>query len=89
MGKITNQESPCIGYRFRTNLLGGNNTLFDGKMKETIGKVHIESTKTRQKSRGRLYIPADLVKDSLFPFDDKDKVKIKIENEKLVVEKVE
>jgi len=36
---------------------------------------------------GVLYVPADLVKDSAFPLKAGEKVKIRIEGNKLIVEK--
>jgi len=36
---------------------------------------------------GVLYIPADVVKDSLFPFTANEEVVVRIEGEKLVVER--
>jgi hypothetical protein len=36
---------------------------------------------------GVLYIPADIVKDSLFPFAANEEVLVRIEGEKLVVER--
>ena len=36
---------------------------------------------------GVLYIPADLIKDSSFPFEPQEEVQIKISGEKLIVEK--
>lgn len=36
---------------------------------------------------GVLYIPADLIKDSSFPFEPQEEVQIKIAGEKLIVEK--
>ncbi|MEM3677436.1 MAG: hypothetical protein QW176_04750 [Candidatus Bathyarchaeia archaeon] len=38
---------------------------------------------------GILYIPADIVKDSSFPFEPNETVIIKIEGEKLIIEKDE
>ncbi len=36
---------------------------------------------------GIVYVPADLVKDSSFPFTDGDRLQIRIESGKLIVEK--
>jgi len=36
---------------------------------------------------GVLYIPADLVKDSSFPFEPNEEVRIKISGDALVIEK--
>jgi antitoxin component of MazEF toxin-antitoxin module len=41
-------------------------------------------------SRGRtgiIYVPADLVKDTTFPFTNGDSVTIRIEGDRLIVEK--
>ncbi|MGC8849057.1 MAG: hypothetical protein ACP5K1_01800 [Candidatus Bathyarchaeia archaeon] len=38
---------------------------------------------------GILYIPADIVKDSSFPFEPNETVIIKIEGERLIIEKDE
>jgi len=55
----------------------------DGNMvKEAIGTFQIPM-------RGRtgiIYVPADLVIDSTFPFKVGDKVKIRIDGERLIVE---
>jgi hypothetical protein len=40
------------------------------------------------KGRVFIYIPADVRKDSTFPFKIGDRVKIRIESQKLIVEKV-
>ena len=44
-----------------------------------------------QHAKGRLviYIPADVSKDSAFPFEVSEKVKVRIDGKKIVVEKVE
>lgn len=54
-------------------------------MDKAKGKIHIETTKMGNKSKGRIYIPADLVKDSLFKFEDKEKVKIEIQKDGTLV----
>jgi len=36
---------------------------------------------------GVLYIPADIVKDSLFPFSPNEEVIVRIEGERLVIER--
>jgi len=36
---------------------------------------------------GVLYVPADIVKDSAFPFQPGEKVKVRIEGNRLIVEK--
>ena len=48
-----------------------------------IGKIH-EPTK----GRIMIYVPADVHKDSTFPFEPKDNVKIRIDGVKLIVEKI-
>ncbi|MBS7657952.1 MAG: hypothetical protein QW476_00800 [Candidatus Bathyarchaeia archaeon] len=50
------------------------------------GKAKILVPNKRGKT-GLIYIPADIVKDSLFPFKPNEEVTIKIEGEKLVIEK--
>ncbi|MHA1582815.1 MAG: hypothetical protein ACTSYM_10050 [Candidatus Baldrarchaeia archaeon] len=50
-----------------------------------------ETTITREgRSGAKIYIPADIVKDSQFPFEIGEKVliKIDIENSRLIVEKI-
>lgn len=47
-----------------------------------IGKIH-EPTK----GRIMIYIPADVHKDSQFPFKPKDNVKVRIDGNRLIVEK--
>jgi len=50
------------------------------------GKAKILVPNKRGKT-GLIYIPADIVKDSSFPFKPNEEVTIKIEGEKLVIEK--
>jgi len=53
-------------------------------MREGIGKLTIAD-----KSRtGILYIPSDIMVDSALPFKPPEKVKVRIEKERLVIEKV-
>jgi hypothetical protein len=47
-----------------------------------IGKIHEPA-----KGRVLIYVPADVHKDSAFPFKPKDKVRVKIANGKLIIEK--
>jgi len=42
---------------------------------------------TRGGKTGILYIPADIVKDSSFPFEANEKVLVRIEGHKLIVER--
>lgn len=42
---------------------------------------------TNKGKTGILYIPADIVKDSSFPFEPNETVIIKIEGDRLVIEK--
>jgi hypothetical protein len=44
-------------------------------------------TRSDRSRTGVLYIPADVVKDSLFPFSANEEVLVRIEGEKLVVER--
>jgi hypothetical protein len=44
---------------------------------------------TNKGKTGILYIPADIVKDSLFPFQANETVQIKIEGDRLLIEKGE
>lgn len=44
---------------------------------------------TNKGKTGILYIPADIVKDSSFPFEPNETVIIKIEGDRLVIEKEE
>jgi hypothetical protein len=50
------------------------------------GKARILVPNKRGKT-GLIYIPADVVKDSSFPFKPNEKVIIKIDGEKLIIEK--
>ncbi|MEM3700668.1 MAG: hypothetical protein QXL57_07380 [Candidatus Bathyarchaeia archaeon] len=51
-------------------------------VKEAIGTF-----KTPMRGRtGIIYVPADLVIDSTFPFKDGDSVKIRIDGERLIIE---
>jgi len=52
------------------------------------GKARILVPNKRGKT-GLIYIPADVVKDSSFPFKPNEEVIIKIDGEKLVIEKKE
>ena len=47
-----------------------------------IGKIH-----EPVKGRIMIYVPADIHKDSAFPFKPKDTVKITISSGKLIIEK--
>ena len=44
-------------------------------------------TRSDRSRTGVLYIPADVVKDSLFPFSADEEVLVRIEGKKLVVER--
>jgi hypothetical protein len=52
---------------------------------EGLAKIILPSRGDRSKT-GILYIPADLVKDSSFPFSPDQEVLIRIDGRKLVVE---
>lgn len=52
-------------------------------MIDGIGKISFAS---RSKT-AILYIPADIAKDSAFPFENGENVRIRIENQKLIIEK--
>ncbi len=54
-------------------------------MLEGFAKIILPSRTDRSKT-GILYIPADLVKDSLFPFGPNQQVIVRIEGKRLVVE---
>jgi hypothetical protein len=47
----------------------------------------ILGTRTDRSRTGVLYIPADVVKDSLFPFSANEEVVVRIDGERLVVER--
>ena len=47
----------------------------------------ILGTRSDRSRTGVLYIPADVVKDSLFPFSANEEVLVRIEGSKLVVER--
>lgn len=53
-------------------------------VKEDIGKYHIP----KRSRTGIIYVPSDLAIDSAFPFKDGDRVKIRIDGKRLIVEKV-
>ena len=58
---------------------------------EAEGSLSPRTTKTKGKEYTRyyIYIPTDLTKDSAFPFDlEKQPLNIKIDGDKLIVEKV-
>jgi len=52
---------------------------------EGLAKIILPTRGDRSKT-GILYIPADIVKDSLFPFSPDQEVLIRIDGRKLVVE---
>ena len=51
-----------------------------------MARIILGSRSDRSRT-GVLYIPADVVKDSLFPFSANEEVLVRIEGEKLVVER--
>ena len=54
-------------------------------MLEGLARIILPTRVDRSKT-GILYIPADLVKDSSFPFDPNEEVVIRIDGKRLVVE---
>ena len=54
-------------------------------MLERFAKIILPSRDNRSKT-GVLYIPADVVKDSSFPFDPDQEVVVRIDGRRLVVE---
>jgi hypothetical protein len=54
-------------------------------MREAIGKL----TYGPKSRTGILYIPSDLMVDSAFPFQPPINLKVRIDGERLIVEKVE
>lgn len=58
-------------------------------MLKGTGKIMNRPTKTGGKLYDKffIYIPSDVSKDSAFPFEDGEKVSIRLKNGKLVVEK--
>jgi len=54
-------------------------------MLEASAKIILPSRDNRSKT-GVLYIPADVVKDSSFPFDPDQEVVVRIDGKRLVVE---
>ena len=54
-------------------------------MKEKISKI----VRTKGGNTGIVIIPADIVKDSAFPFNLPAVVKVRIEGQRLIIEKVE
>jgi len=54
-------------------------------MLEGFAKIILPSRTDRSKT-GILYIPADLVKDSLFPFGPNQQVIVRIDGKRLIVE---
>lgn len=49
-------------------------------MKEVEGRLY--------KKKGIIYIPQAIWVDSTFPFEEREKVRIKIEGKKLIIEKL-
>jgi crotonobetaine/carnitine-CoA ligase len=58
-------------------------------MKKGKGKITSKKSGNSRYESVWLYIPSKLVKDSSFPFIDKEEVSIEIENEKLIVSKID
>lgn len=56
-------------------------------MLEGYAKIILPTRSDRSKT-GILYIPADVVKDSSFPFDPDQEVLVRIDGKRLVVERV-
>jgi hypothetical protein len=56
-------------------------------MLEGYAKIILPTRSDRSKT-GILYIPADVVKDSSFPFDPDQEVMIRIDGKRLVIEGV-
>jgi len=54
-------------------------------MLEGYARIILPSRSDRSKT-GILYIPADVVKDSLFPFNPDQEVTVRIEGKRLVIE---
>jgi hypothetical protein len=54
-------------------------------MLEGYAKIILPTTSNRSKT-GILYIPADLVKDSSFPFEPDQEVVVRIDGKRLVIE---
>jgi len=54
-------------------------------MLEGCAKIILPTRSNRSKT-GILYIPADIVKDSSFPFNSDQEVMIRIEGKRLVIE---
>ncbi len=54
-------------------------------MLEGYAKIILPSRSDRSKT-GILYIPADIVKDSSFPFNPDQEVTVRIEGKRLVIE---
>lgn len=51
-----------------------------------LARIILGSRSDRSRT-GVLYIPADIVKDSLFPFSPNEEVIVRIEGKKLIVER--
>ncbi len=51
-----------------------------------LARIILGSRSDRSRT-GVLYIPADVVKDSLFPFSPNEEVVVRIEGERLVIER--
>jgi hypothetical protein len=56
-------------------------------MLEGYAKIILPTRSNRSKT-GILYIPADVVKDSSFPFNSDQEVMIRIDGKRLVIEEV-
>jgi len=54
-------------------------------MLEGYAKIILPSRSDRSKT-GILYIPADVVKDSSFPFNSDEEVTVRIDGKRLVIE---
>jgi len=58
--------------------------MVDYNMREGRSKFNIPS---KASSTGVIYIPADVVKDSSFPFQPNEEVIVRIDGEKLIIER--
>jgi hypothetical protein len=56
------------------------------RLLESSAKIILPTRNDRSKT-GILYIPADVVKDSLFPFGPDEEVVVRIDGRRLVVER--
>ncbi len=61
--------------------------MIEGEGQIIFGKKNVDG-KVKQFGTAILYVPSQIAQDSAFPFHPPEKVKIRIDGERLIIEKV-